>query len=81
MTKPKFNIEDKIFILDDGKVEEHTVLGIFAVHREENNVLNQRKNTFEKFKYCLKPLQTPDNWYWISEERIFKTKEELIASL
>lgn len=71
--KVKFDIGDKVFLLEDNKIVTGIIDEIYCTRCKISN----------KFLilYELKPTNTRFNSYSIKEDLLFSTKEELIASL
>lgn len=71
--KVKFDIGDKVFLLEDNKIVTGIIDKIYCTRCKISN----------KFLilYELKPTNTRFNSYSIKEDLLFSTKEELIASL
>lgn len=68
-------IGQSVFYVEDGKVLNKIITAVFAVHNDD---------IFVGFLYTFEFEESPSNVYsheWYKEDRIFATKEELIASL
>lgn len=72
MPEPKYKLGDEIFILEE-KVERRKIVGIVALFTQ--------KGVFSKFKYWLSKNEVIQTYGWMAEEKIFATREELLASL
>jgi len=70
----KYHITEKVYILEDNKVKESEITGIYVTKDEKG-----RKETH----YITTHYQTPpvEDKNWIVESRIFKTKKSLLNSL
>lgn len=76
----KYNLDDELWTIDHDEVTPFTVQGIRVVHRytEKHNIFgwSQTFNELEiKIEYAGEGLD------YHSEDKCFKTKEELINSL
>ncbi len=78
---PKFEIGEKVFFLSDNQIKEKIVLGIFACFSHEPSYSEKKTPAFEKNVYYFDIKTQPRDYSWISEEKIFSTKEELIGFL
>ncbi len=70
MIKPKYNIGDKVWILEEGKAVQKIVMGVVIV------------DNGKKVGYCLEELK--ETWYthfYPHEPKLFETKEKLIKSI
>ena len=91
MTKPKYNVLDKVWVLIYGKTKE---LGIYGIHYTKPNPSNNDDGDIERWNYgfitydvsntglVLPNLLCPSgDLTWIREDEVFATKEELLKSL
>ena len=65
--KPKFKIDDKVFILYNNRIEQITVFTILISKIKDNQISISYRN--------------PYSTGYLSESQLFKTKEELLNSL
>lgn len=67
MKKPKYQIGDKVWVIDNNKIGETVITAIGLVKNE--------------FRYSFCQLEGSAVSLYCPEERLFATKEDLIASL
>lgn len=78
---PKFHINDKVFILKNGKAEEVVVLGILAVYTPIDQYYPTRRGgNFSHYNYCFEESNSTP-YCWFGEENVFISKSALIESL
>jgi len=63
----KYDLEDKVWVVNNNKVEKQTVTGIVVFHTEYNIEIEYELNSVSNI--------------YIPEHLLFKTKEELLKSL
>lgn len=80
-TKPKFNIGDAVFYLNDSQIKNSIVVGIFSCFDDDTSWDARKKPKLVQFKYHFQIRTETYAYGWISESKVFATKEELIASL
>ncbi len=70
----KYKITEKVYYLEDNKVKEANITGIYISTDEK-----EREQTW----YAIQKFQSPPSGdkNWIAEKRIFKTKVSLLNSL
>ena len=79
--KPKFNIGDKVFVIDNNKLEKKIVFGIYTLFESEPGYSSKKPPKFKGFKYFFEIADSNKGYSWFDEKDVFRTKEELIASL
>lgn len=80
--KPKYNIGDVVFYLDYEKLKQSTVTGIFKIHKKKHSKLSDKYTLiFKEYRYFLEPKEAVETYGWKREESVFRSKEELLASL
>ncbi len=72
MTTPKYNIGDKVWLIEDGKAVEKEVCGVMVFKEALES---------EKVMYRLEIARWTDHIFQAEESDLFPTKEELIKSL
>lgn len=78
--KSKFNIGEKVFYLKDNLMKQEIILGIFSCF-DGNLGYSNKKVKFVEFRYFFEMKVDPYQYGWVSEIKLFKTKEKLIESL
>lgn len=73
--KVKFDIGDKVFLLEDNKIVTGIIDKIYCTRCKISNKF------FNYYIIRIKTTNTRFNSYSIKEDLLFSTKEELIASL
>lgn len=76
--KPKYNIDDEVFVVERDILSKKIIQGVFAEHNKEW-VKNDYRYSFKEFVYHFG--YNTNSYGWRSEKEIFTTKEEYIATL
>jgi hypothetical protein len=72
--RPEYTIGDTVFLLDGNKIEGKTVRGVVAIYDYD-------KKKFSHFKYYLNVSNEVSTYDWKQAQSLFRSKEDLIASL
>lgn len=78
---PKFEMQQTVFYIKNGKAQETTVSGIWAKFSFTSSYYPLRKGEFESYKYLLNPIDRTDLGGWVDESLVFASKEDLIKNL
>lgn len=78
MPKPKFQVGDEVFVIDNHKIRQRTVSGVSIVDKNQNYSI---KTKSYEIKYRVEMYGDHSYGFYVDEESVFATKEELIASL
>ena len=74
MNKNKFNIGDKVFLIENNEIQSLYVYGLY-LHFEG------KLNFFHMYALSETPECKKVPTYWYTENRLFASKEELIKTL
>jgi hypothetical protein len=70
----KYNINDKVFFLDGEIVMSSDIIEII-ITVDIQNIIEVQYSCFHKYK------EKPNYYFNLKESKVFKTKEQLLASL
>jgi len=78
---PKYTIGQDVYFVRDNEVVSQPVIGVAAVFDRDSRVTAKKPPMFEEFRYTFEIRRELTAFGWVSESRIFPTKEDLLATL
>lgn len=79
MQKPKYEFGAMVWLMQNNRPQEERITGIFFGKHKKCQIFNEHGQGMDSFFYAFWYDVVDANWY--SEDKIFPTKEALIASL